>query len=236
IADARKRLLQKNDELQQFAGLASHDLKEPLRMIKNFMQLLKKNYAPELDEKANKYIDFAVDGAGRMNNFINDLLAYSNTGSDEIPKEKVDTQLLVDEIVAMQHAVLNEKNTVITYNNLPTIIAHKTPLSLVFLNLIINAVKYQAKGTIPQITISAKETNNYWQFAVEDNGIGIEETYLIKIFDLFKRLHVSGEYSGTGMGLATCKKIVQQHGGNIWVTSEVGKGSVFYFTFAKPIS
>ncbi len=233
IADARKRLLQKNDELQQFAWLASHDLKEPLRMVKSFMQLLKKNYASNLDEKANKYIDFAVDGAGRMSNFINDLLAYSNTGSEEIPEEKVDTQLLVDEIVAMQHAVLNEKNAVINYQDLPIITAHKTALTLVFLNLITNAVKYQVKGSVPQITISAKETNNYWQFEIEDNGIGIEEQYLVKIFDLFKRLHVSGEYSGTGMGLATCKKIVQQHGGNIWVTSEVGKGSKFYFTFVK---
>ena len=236
IADARKRLLQKNDELQQFAWLASHDLKEPLRMVKSFMQLLKKNYATQLDEKANKYINFAVDGAERMSNFINDLLAYSNTGSDEIPKEKVDTQLLVDEIVALQSAVLNEKSVVITYHNLPTIIAHKTPLAQVFLNLITNAIKYQLKGSVPQINISAKETNNYWQFAIEDNGIGIEETYFAKIFELFKRLHVGDEYSGTGMGLATCKKIVQQHGGNIWVTSEVGKGSIFYFTFIKLIS
>ncbi len=233
MANARKRLLQKNDELQQFAWLASHDLKEPLRMVRNFMQLLKKNHAHLLDEKANKYIDFAVDGAGRMSNFINDLLAYSNTGSDEIPKEQVDTQLLVDEIVAMQQAVLKEKNTVITYTNLPTITAHKTPLTLVFQNLINNAVKYQQRGSEPHITITAKETNNYWEFAVADNGIGIEEPYFIKIFDLFKRLHVSGEYSGTGMGLATAKKIVQQHGGNIWVTSQLGKGSIFYFTFAR---
>lgn len=235
IADARRRLMQKNEELQQFAELASHDLKEPLRMIKSFMQLLKKNYAPQLDEKANKYIDFAVDGAGRMSNFINDLLAYSNTGSDEIPNEEVDTKLLIDEIVAMQKAVLNEKNAVIIYNHLPTIVAHKIPLEQVFLNLINNAVKYQAKDVSPRITISAKETEIYWQFAVEDNGIGIEKPYLAKIFDLFKRLHANTEYSGNGMGLATCKKIVQQHGGKIWVTSEPGKGSIFYFTFIKLI-
>jgi signal transduction histidine kinase len=141
--------------------------------------------------------------------------------------------LLIDEIVAMQNAVLNEKNAVIIYNYLPTIIAHKIPLAQVFLNLINNAVKYQAKGVVPQITVSAKETDNYWQFAVEDNGIGIEEAYLVKIFNLFKRLHANTEYSGNGMGLATCKKIVQQHGGKIWVTSEVGKGSIFYFTFIK---
>ena len=233
IADARKRLNEKNEELQQFAALASHDLKEPLRMIKSFMQLLKKNYAEKLDEKANKYIDFAVDGAERMNSFIRDLLAYSNTGSEEVPKEKVNTQLLVDEIVGLQKAVLQEKNAKIVYEQLPTIVAHKTPLALVIQNLINNAVKYQPANSKPIITITAEDKKDYWQFAVEDNGIGIEEQYLIKIFDLFKRLHVNGEYSGTGMGLATCKKIVQQHGGSIWATSKVGEGSTFYFTFTK---
>ncbi len=233
IADARKRLLEKNDELQQFAGLASHDLKEPLRMIKSFMQLLKKNYAPQLDEKANKYIDFAVDGAGRMSAFINDLLAYSNTGSEEVAKEQVNTQLLLDEVVAMQTAVLQEKKAIINYKNLPTIKAHKTALLLVFQNLINNAIKYQSKDSYPIITVSCKDTNNYWQFSVEDNGIGMEEQDLIKIFDLFKRLHGKDEYSGTGMGLATCKKIVQQHGGKIWVKSKIRIGSTFYFEIIK---
>ena len=233
IADARKRLHEKNEELQQFAALASHDLKEPLRMVKSFMQLLKKNYASQLDEKANKYIDFAVDGAERMNSFIKDLLAYSNTGSEEIPKEKVNIQELVNEIVALQKSVLNEKHAVILYENLPAVVAHKTPLALVIQNLINNAVKYQAANSIPTVTITAEDKKDYWQFAVKDNGIGIEEQYLIKIFDLFKRLHVNGEYSGTGMGLATCKKIVQQHGGNIWASSIVGEGSTFYFTVTK---
>ena len=233
IADARKRLNEKNEELQQFAALASHDLKEPLRMIKSFMQLLKKNYAVKLDDKANKYIDFAVDGAERMNSFIKDLLAYSNTGSEEIPREQVNTQTLVDDIAGMQKAVLLEKSAVLKYENLPTIIAHKTPLTLVLQNLINNALKYQPVNANPIITITAEDKKDYWQFAVKDNGIGIEEQYLIKIFDLFKRLHVNGEYSGTGMGLATCKKIVQQHGGNIWVTSKPGQGSTFYFTFSK---
>ena len=233
IADARKRLLEKNEELLQFAGLASHDLKEPLRMIKSFMQLLKKNYAPQLDEKANKYIDFAVDGAGTMSAFINDLLAYSNTGSEEVAKERVNTQLLLDEVVAMQTAVLQEKKTVINYKNLPTIKAHKTALQLVFQNLINNAIKYQPKDSYPTITISFRDSNDYWQFSVEDNGIGMEEHDLIKIFDLFKRLHAKEEYSGTGMGLATCKKIVQQHGGKIWVKSKIGTGSIFYFEIIK---
>ena len=233
IADARKRLQEKNEELQQFAALASHDLKEPLLMVKSFMQLLKKNYAPQLDEKANKYIDFVVDGEQRMNSFIKDLLAYSNTGSEEIPKEKVNTQELVNEIVALQKSVLNEKHAVILYENLPTDVAHKTPLALVLQNLINNAVKYQPKNSIPSVTITAEDKKEYWQIAVQDNGIGIEEQYLVKIFDLFKRLHVNGEYSGTGMGLATCKKIVQQHGGNIWATSKTGEGSTFYFTLIK---
>ena len=233
IADARKRLMEKNDELQQFAGLASHDLKEPLRMIKSFMQLLKKNYGTQLDEKANKYIDFAVDGAGRMSAFINELLSYSNTGSEEVAKDLVNTQLLLNEIVAMQMAVLQEKKAVINYNNLPTIRANKTALLLVFQNLINNAIKYQIKDRLPIVTVSALETNNYWQFSIEDNGIGMEEQDLYKIFDLFKRLHVEDEYSGTGMGLATCKKIVQQHRGKIWVESKIGRGSTFYFEIIK---
>ena len=119
------------------------------------------------------------------------------------------------------------------YENLPAVVAHKTPLALVIQNLINNAVKYQAANSIPTVIITAEDKKDYWQFAVKDNGIGIEEQYLIKIFDLFKRLHVNGEYSGTGMGLATCKKIVQQHGGNIWASSIVGEGSTFYFTVTK---
>ena len=196
------------------------------------MQLLKKNYAPQLDEKANQYIDFAVDGAERMQSFMKDSLACSSTGIEEILKEKVNIQELINEIAALQKSVLNEKYAVILYENFPTVVAHKTPLALVLQNLIINAVKYDPTNSIPTVTITAEDKKDYWQFAVKDNGIGIEEQYLFKIFDLFKRLHVNGEYSRTGMGLATCKKTVQQHG-NIWATSIVGEGSTFYFTVTK---
>lgn len=150
-------MLKINEELQQFAALALHDLKEPLRMVKSFMQLLKKKYALLLDEKVNKYIDFVVDGAERLNSFIRDLLAFLNTGSEEIFKEKVNTQILVNEILAMQKAVLKEKNAVIIYENLTIIVAHKIPLTLVLNNLLNNAVKYQIAGAKPIINVTAED-------------------------------------------------------------------------------
>ncbi|MDB5276197.1 MAG: domain S-box [Ferruginibacter sp.] len=233
IVDARKALLEKNSELEQFAFIASHDLQEPLRMIRSFMLLLRDNYAGQLDAKAKKYIDYAIDGSERMTEMVKQLLTYARIGSNETIREAIDTNELLKGILALQNAVLEEKEAQVTVHPLPGIYGMRTPLVLLFQNLISNAVKYQHPGIKPLITISARETSRNYEFAIQDNGIGIPQNHQAEIFQLFKRLHTKQEYAGTGMGLATCKKIVEQHSGKMWVQSEEGKGSVFYFTIKK---
>jgi PAS domain S-box-containing protein len=233
IVDARKSLQEKNAELEQFAFIASHDLKEPLRMVHSFMCLLRDNYREQLDAKANKYIDFAIDGSARMTEMVNQLLTYARLGSNEAEKELIDTNQLLKGILDLQQAVLEEKGAVVQASELPEIYGVRTPLVLLFQNLITNAIKYQVPGTQPVISISATETSRKYQFAIQDNGIGIAAKHHQEIFQLFKRLHTKQEFAGTGMGLATCKKIVEQHEGKIWVESEEGKGSTFYFTIKK---
>lgn len=230
MVDARKALMQKNEELERFASIASHDLKEPLRMIHSFMQLLEKNYAQQLDTTAKKYIAFAVDGSKRMTILINDLLTYAKVGSDGAAKEMICTNDLLEEIISLQRAVMEEKQAIIEIGPLPDIYGIRTPVKLLFQNLVANAIKYHAAGAKPRVQITARGTHGYNEFAVKDNGIGIPKESFNKIFQLFKRLHNNQEYAGAGMGLATCKKIVEQHGGQIWVESEEGKGSTFYFT------
>jgi PAS domain S-box-containing protein len=233
IVDARKSLQEKNAELERFAFIASHDLKEPLRMVHSFMCLLRDNYGKQLDAKANKYIGFAIDGSTRMTEMVTQLLTYARLGSHESEKEMVDTNQLLKGILAMQQAVLEEKGAVVQIGELPVIYGVRTPLVLLFQNLITNAIKYQAPGTRPLITISAITTNRKFQFAIQDNGIGIATKHQHEIFQLFKRLHTKQEFAGSGMGLATCKKIVEQYGGEIWVESEEGKGSTFFFTLQR---
>lgn len=230
IADARKALMFKNQELQEFSAIASHDLKEPLRMIRIFMQMLEKNYAPQLDDKAKKYITTAIDGADRMAILIDDLLIYSQVGSEQSKNEWVNTLSVVEEIIAFNKKVLLEKEIQFELSDLPNIYAVKTPIKMLFENLIGNALKYQNADTIPCIKISSKKINNHIRFAISDNGIGIAKQYVDQVFKLFKRLHSRTEYSGTGMGLAICKKIVENFGGEIWVESVEGEGSTFYFT------
>jgi light-regulated signal transduction histidine kinase (bacteriophytochrome) len=236
IVDARKALLEKNAELEQFAFIASHDLQEPLRMIRSFMVLLRDNYVGQLDAKAKKYTDYAIDGAERMTEMVKQLLTYARIGSNETVRESMDTNELLSGILALQHAVLEEKEAQVSVKLLPHIYGMRTPLVLLFQNLIANAVKYQRQGIKPVITIFAKETSRNYEFAIQDNGIGIPQNHQSEIFQLFKRLHTRQEYAGTGMGLATCKKIVEQHDGRIWVESEEGKGSTFYFTIKKMVA
>jgi PAS domain S-box-containing protein len=222
-----------NEELEKFASIASHDMREPLRMIKSFMDLLEKNYAPQLDEKAKKYIDFARDGAERMTVLINDLLSYARTGFEGASKEEIDVNNLIDQIRLLQRAVMEEMKVQLVAVSLPRVKAVRTALLLLFQNLINNAIKFQAAGKQPVIVIEGEEKKKCWQFVVKDNGIGIGQQHHARIFGLFQRAHSNATYRGTGMGLATCKKIVEQHGGEIWVESEEGKGSSFYFTIAK---
>lgn len=223
-----------NSELEQFAYIASHDLQEPLRMVTSFLTQLENKYKHLLDDKGKQYIHFATDGASRMRRLILDLLEYSRVGRNPSTKGEIDTNDLLFEAVRLNKAAIEESKAFIDWENLPVINGSYTTLLQVFQNLIGNALKYQVQGTPPTINIIGEETATHWKFAVTDNGIGIENKYFEKIFIVFQRLHNKDEFSGTGIGLAICKKIVEHHRGQIWVESQYGKGSTFCFTIAKP--
>ena len=229
-----KELARSNNELEQFAHVASHDLQEPLRMVTSFVSQLEKKYGGIIDDKGKKYINLAVDGARRMHQIILDLLEFSRAGSTENNLEGVDLNQLIDEIKIIFSKQFEEKNATINAARLPVIYTCKVPVRQVFQNLVNNALKYSRKNTSTQIDITFKEFEKHWQFAVSDNGIGIAGEYFDKIFVIFQRLHNKDEFSGTGIGLAITKKVIENLGGKIWVESEEGKGSTFYFTLLKP--
>jgi signal transduction histidine kinase len=222
-----------NAELEQFAYVASHDLQEPLRMVTSFLTQLEKKYGDVVDDKGRQYIHFAVDGAKRMRQIILDLLDFSRVGRTEDDLEEIDFNKLINEILALYRRQIEEEKARITFENLPTFQTYKTPIRQVFQNLVSNSLKYSKTSIAPVISISCKETKTHFQFLVKDNGIGIAPEYFDKIFIIFQRLHNKDEYSGTGMGLAIAKKIIENLGGKIWVESEEGKGSTFYFTLLK---
>ncbi|HEY9082720.1 MAG TPA: PAS domain-containing protein [Vicingaceae bacterium] len=228
-------LIRSNEELEQFAYVASHDLQEPLRMVTSFLSQLEKKYAEQLDDKALQYIEFAVDGAKRMRQIILDLLEYSRVGKNNDNIENIDIEKIVEQVKALLRKTIEEKKATISYKKLPTILAYRSPIVQVFQNLISNGLKYSKAGVAPKIEISAKELKHEWQFTVKDNGIGINKEYFDKIFIIFQRLHGKTEYSGTGMGLAIVKKIIENFGGRIWLESKEGVGSTFYFTIKKEI-
>ncbi|HJP64440.1 MAG TPA: ATP-binding protein, partial [Mucilaginibacter sp.] len=215
-------LVKQNAELEQFAYVASHDLQEPLRMITSFLTQLERKYGEVIDDKGKQYIHFAVDGAKRMRQIILDLLDFSRVGRTDDDLEMVDFNKLINEILALYRRQVEELNARINFEELPTIQIYKTPIRQVFQNLISNSLKYHAADRAPVIKISFTETNANFQFSVNDNGIGIASEYFDKIFIIFQRLHNKDEYSGTGMGLAIAKKIVESFGGKIWVESEEG--------------
>lgn len=222
-----------NKELEQFAFVASHDLQEPLRMITSFLTLIEKRYADTIDERGQQYIRFAVDGAKRMREIILDLLEFSRIGTVTEEKKLVNATDLVNEVLIVQKKNIRDKQAVVHLSDLPEILCHPNSIMQVFQNLISNALKYHDGSHRPEISIGYTEKKDSWQFSVQDNGIGIGKEYLDKIFVIFQRLHQKEQYSGTGIGLAICKKIVEFHGGKIWVESEVGKGSTFFFTVKK---
>lgn len=228
-----KELAVSNAELEQFAYVASHDLQEPLRMITGFLSQLEKHYKDQLDEKAHKYIYFAVDGAKRMRQIILDLLDFSRIGKQDNEKEMLDLKDLVNEVCLLQRKSMEEKSAHIITRSLPVIHHFKAPLTQVFQNLINNALKYSRENIPPRVEIAAEESGTHWTFTVKDNGIGISTDYYDKIFIIFQRLHAKEEYNGTGMGLAIVKKIVENMGGKIWLTSVEGEGTTFYFTLLK---
>ncbi len=225
-----EELYHSNEELAQFAYIASHDLQEPLRMVASYTQLLSKRYKGKLDFDADEFIAFAVDGASRMQRLIQDLLAFSRVGTKG--KDLLDTR----SEGALQQALINlrgaieESGALVTHDPLPTVMADEMQLIQLFQNLVGNAVKYQRPG-VPRVHISAaRNGGKKWIFSVQDNGLGIDSQYFERIFGMFQRLHKREEFAGTGIGLAICKKIVERHGGGISVESQLGHGSIFRFT------
>jgi PAS domain S-box-containing protein len=222
-----------NKELEQFAYVASHDLQEPLRMIASFVQLLDQKYKGKLDEKADKYIYFAVDGALRMQKLIDALLAYSRVTTWGASFGPVDTNRAFSQAVADLLPAIAESHAVVTKDLLPTVTGDEAQLAELFQNLIGNAIKFRKSGTAPVVHVSAKKEGKEWLFSVRDNGIGMEPEYFDRIFQIFQRLHTREEYPGTGIGLALCKRIVERHGGRVWVESAPGEGTKFFFTLAN---
>lgn len=225
-------LAESNAELERFAYVASHDLQEPLRMVTSFLQLLEKRYKDKLDNKAHEYINDAVDGAERMKRLILDLLEYSRVNSSKAEVEEVDVNDIVEDMKRIYKNFLKETKGTINTKKLPVVKGNKTQILQLFQNIIGNACKYKS-DLPPVIDISFEEEKSFYKFGISDNGIGIDPKFFHKIFIIFQRLHNRDEYSGTGIGLAICKKIIDKHGGKIWVTSTPGRGSTFYFTLPK---
>lgn len=229
VKSRTEELVRSNRDLEQFAYVASHDLQEPLRAVSGFVELLRRNTEKSLDAKTNEYINFAIDGAKRMQSLINGLLEYSRIGTQGKKPQKVNSKEALDEALARLQASIKETGAEITADGLPVVYFDDVQLSQLFQNLIGNAIKFRSDQT-PRINISAVRKNSEWQFAVTDNGIGIEPQYADRIFQIFQRLHNREKYPGTGIGLSICKKIVERHNGKIWVESKPEGGSTFYFT------
>jgi PAS domain S-box-containing protein len=223
-------LKRSNEDLERFAYIASHDLQEPLRNVVSFSQLLSRRYQGKLDADADEYIGFIVEGGKRMQNLVQDLLEYSRVNIRGQAFQPVRSLEMVEQVVRNLQVTVDESHATITTGHLPNVLADPTQLTLVFQNLLGNAIKFRKKNEPPQIHIAAEKMEDMWKFAVHDNGIGIDPAFYERIFVIFQRLHTRDKYPGTGVGLAIVKKIVERHGGEIWVESEVGEGSTFYFT------
>jgi PAS domain S-box-containing protein len=234
LARANAELARANAELERFAQVASHDLQEPLRTVSSFVQLLAKRYGGNLDENGRRYVAYAVDGAERMRALINALLAYSLVERQEAPIDaEVALARVLPRVLADLHAAVTTCRAEITHDELPVIAGHEGQLAQLLLNLVSNAIKYR-RGEAPRIHLGAVEEPDHWRLSVADNGIGIEPRYFDRIFVVFQRLHTREAYEGTGVGLAICKRIVERHGGRIWVESRPGQGTTFFFTMRKP--
>ena len=229
LKETMDRLEQSNDRLRQFAYAASHDLQEPLRMVSSYLQLLESRYRDTLDEDAQEFIDFAVDGADRMRHMVDDLLAYSRIEQSEGEFELVDCDAVVEQVLTDLQVQIEEQDAEIVTQSLPTVNGNKQQLEQLFQNLVSNALK--CNNAPVRVEIAAHQRNNHWEFSITDNGIGIDPDHTGQIFEVFQRLHSDdAEYSGTGVGLSLCQKIVERHGGQIWVESTPSERSTFYFT------
>ncbi len=228
-----KELAASNAELENFAYVASHDLQEPLRMVSSFLSQLEKKYKESLDDRAQQYIHFAVDGAVRMRKIILDLLEFSRVGKEVERNDRIHMQELVDEVINLHKKTIEENDGKVRYEGVESILCYRTPIFQVIQNLISNALKYHKSGIPPEILVKTEESDGFWLTSVQDNGLGIKAEYFDKIFVIFQRLHRKEEYHGTGMGLAIVKKIIEGLGGRVWVESVYGQGSTFYFTIPK---
>jgi hypothetical protein len=229
IAERTEALQRSNDELRQFAYIASHDLQEPLRTISSYLQLIENRYPEKLDEDGREFIAFAVDAAARMKDLIHALLSYSRVEAQMRPFVMVDCQQVIEELQKFLAVSIDEAGATIRVDPLPCVKGDKDLLLQLFQNLIGNAIKYRGENK-PEIHIGTKREKAFWVFSVQDNGIGIEPQYLERIFVIFQRLHHRNQYSGTGIGLAVCKKVVELHGGRIWAESQAGQGTQILFT------
>lgn len=231
---AEEEILQLNRNLDQFANITAHDLQEPIRMVSGFLGLLDKKYGQVIDEQGKSYILRAKDGADRMSILIRDLLEYSRSGNKAAKVEPVDLKYVLDLVHQDMEIVMDKTDaTLLIPNSLPVVEGTQSALYRLFLNLVSNGIKFKKKDTAPEVRISVQDTGDHWEFSVEDNGIGVAEKDQPKLFQAFQRLHRREDYPGTGLGLVTCKKIVEMHGGKIWMSSEFGKGTTFHFTISK---
>jgi PAS domain S-box-containing protein len=232
--EAEEEILQLNENLDQFANITAHDLQEPIRMVSGFLGLLEKKYADVLDEQGKSYVFRAKDGADRMSILIKDLLEFSRSGNKAAKKEAVDLVTVMDLVNKDLTIVVADTKAILNIpESLPIVTGTQSALYRLFLNLISNGIKFRKKDTVPEVALTVNELQDYWEFKLQDNGIGVAEKDQPKLFQAFQRLHRRDEYPGTGLGLVTCKKIVETHGGKIWMTSEAGKGTAFHFTINK---
>ncbi|NHN59964.1 MULTISPECIES: ATP-binding protein [Halorussus] len=231
LKETVEKLEESNAQLEQFAYVTSHDLQEPLRMVSSYMQLLERGYKDDLDEDAQEFIDYAVDGADRMKEMINDLLKYSRVDSRGGEFERTDFESVVEQATDNLQMAVHESGAEVTHDPLPSVVCDESQMVVLLQNLVGNAIKYCDEET-PRIHVSAERDDEEYVFSVSDNGIGIPEDDADEVFRIFSRLHGNDEYSGTGIGLAMCQKILDRHEGDIWLESEVGEGSTFYFALS----
>lgn len=229
LAREAAELVRANSELEEFVYVASHDLREPLRMISSYLQLLERRYKGKLDADADEFIRFAVEGATRMQDMVGDLLAYSRVSRACPEMNPTDCEAVLDRAVENLTTAIAESAAAVTHDRLPTVMGNQSQLVQTFQNLIGNGIKFRSQAP-PRIHVSAERSLDKWVFSVRDNGIGIEPQFFGRIFKMFERLHSYSEYPGTGIGLTITKQVVERHGGQIWVESQPGKGSVFFFT------
>lgn len=230
IEELNNKLADLTKEINQFTYIVSHDLQAPLRTVTGFLELLEKRYGDKLDESAKQYIGYAVNGVLKMKNLIFGLLEYSRLSSAIKEFEKVDLNIVMQEVKEKFQTVIEEAGALVTVGHLPVVMADKAQMEQLLQHLLGNALKFRS-AAVPEIDITLKNENDFWRIAVKDNGIGIDPAFSEKVFIIFRRLHTDdAKYGGTGIGLAVCKKITELHGGTIWVESALDKGSTFYFT------